>query len=105
MTDEEMAENFANNFDYIDNSNYENNYQKDPEKIAYEVYLAGLKAGKPRWHDLRKDPNDLPDSDRYVWTNEGPSCYDSDCLCWRCEFGRRFNVLAWCEPEFEEAKE
>ena len=23
-------------------------------------FLAGLKAGRPKWHDLRKDPNDLP---------------------------------------------
>ena len=29
------------------------------EAIA-EAYLAGLKAGRPQWHDLRKDHNDLP---------------------------------------------
>ena len=23
-------------------------------------FLTGLKAGRPQWHDLRKDPNDLP---------------------------------------------
>lgn len=52
MKDEEMAENFANGFDYTDYSNYENNYQKDPDKIAYESYLAGLKAGRPQWHKV-----------------------------------------------------
>lgn len=46
VTYEEMAEDFANSFDYTDNSNYENNYQKDSDKIAYESYLAGLKAGR-----------------------------------------------------------
>lgn len=26
-------------------------------------FLAGLKAGRPKWHDLRKDSNDLPKKD------------------------------------------
>ena len=31
------------------------------EKRAIEqAYLAGLKEGRPQWHDLRKDQNDLP---------------------------------------------
>ena len=31
------------------------------------TFLAGLKAGRPQWHDLRKDPNDLPKEDVYVY--------------------------------------
>ena len=28
-----------------------------------QAYLAGLHEGQPKWHDLRKDPNDLPKED------------------------------------------
>ena len=57
-----------------------------------------------KWHDLRKDPNDLPKHCGYVWTNVGSSYYDNDrdCPCWRDEFGRTQGVIAWCEPKFEE---
>lgn len=27
---------------------------------AITAYLAGFHEGQPKWHDLRKDPNDLP---------------------------------------------
>lgn len=52
------------------------------------------------WHDLRKDPNALPNNYRYVWTNVGAGYYDDDG--WRDEFGRLLDVIAWCEPKFEE---
>ncbi len=54
----------------------------------------------PEWHDLRKDQNDLPDNSRYVWTNVGAGYYDGEL--WWCDFGRLQNVVAWCEPKFEE---
>lgn len=53
-----------------------------------------------KWHDLRKDPTDLPNDERSVWTNEGPGHYDSDGIWWD-DFGRLHNVFAWCEPNFE----
>lgn len=53
-----------------------------------------------KWHDLRKDPTDLPNDERYVWTNEGPGHYDTDGIWWD-DFGRLHNVFAWCEPNFE----
>lgn len=55
---------------------------------------------KQEWHDLRKDKNDLPDNIRYVWTNVGPGYHDDDG--WWDDFGRLQNVIAWCEPKFEE---
>lgn len=55
MTDEEMAEEYSRSVcawiedrDALD------------EMDIQESFLAGLKAGRPQWHDLRKDPNDLP---------------------------------------------
>lgn len=53
-----------------------------------------------KWHDLRKDKNDLPDSFRYVWTNVGAGYYDGEH--WRDEYSRLRGVIAWCEPKFEE---
>ena len=55
MKDEEMAEEYASK---------QNLQNVNPSgivrcKIA-EAFLAGLKAGRPQWHDLRKDPTDLP---------------------------------------------
>lgn len=95
MTDEEMAE------EWLDER-----YLKDMgvRKPCKEAFLAGFKAGKPRWHDLRKDPYDLPKHTRYVWTNVEPSYYDvdRDCPCWRDEFGITQCIIAWCEPKYTE---
>lgn len=79
-------------------------YLKDMgvRKPCKEAYLAGLKAGYTQWHDLRKDPKDIPNSMRNVWTNVGPSYYDLADHCWRDDFGRTQGVIAWCEPKFEE---
>lgn len=52
------------------------------------------------WHDLRKDPSDLPKDYRNVWTNMGAGYYDDDG--WWDDFGRLQGVIAWCEPKFEE---
>lgn len=68
------------------------------EAIA-EAYLAGLKAGRPQWHDLRKDPKDLPNDERSVWTNEGAGYHGEDG--WWDDFGRLQDVIAWCDPKFE----
>ena len=73
----------------------------------------GLAEGKPQWHDLRKDPTDLPDNGRRVLVKDKSRReYDVACLCrgisdfWSYE---RFTshlrdnyVIAWCElPKFE----
>ena len=54
-----------------------------------------------KWHDLRKDPSDIPLDTRYVWTNVGAGYYDDDDG-WMDDFGRLLGVIAWCEPKFEE---
>ena len=116
MTDEEMAE------EWLDER-----YLKDMgvRKPCKEAFLAGLKAGREtereyvknnaftsmkeqglfpfgKWHDLKKDPSDLPKHTCSVWTNIGPSYYDIENHCWMDEFGRTQSVVAWCEPKFEE---
>lgn len=59
------------------------------------------KAGRPQWHNLEKDPNDLPDNIRYVWTNVGAGYHDHDDYGWWDDFGRLNGVIAWCEPKFD----
>ena len=51
MADEELAEKYA----------YEK-WTDYPEKqeIAEQAFLAGLKAGRPEWHNLKENPTDLP---------------------------------------------
>lgn len=65
-----------------------------------KAYQSKHDASKLQWHDLRKDQKDLPDNSRYVWTNVGPGYHDDDG--WWDDFGRLQDVVAWCEPKFEE---
>ena len=56
-----------------------------------------------KWHDLRKDPTDLPNDERYVWTNVGAGYHDDDG--WWDDIGWELKVIAWCEPNFEADKD
>ncbi len=68
-----------------------------------QAFLAGLKAGRPQWHDLRKDPKDLPKGNYSVLVI-------IDYLALGKEYAIRENlkedskgVIAWCEiPRFKE---
>ena len=57
MKDEEMAEKYeaTKHYRYEDND-----YCGDIADGIIQAFLAGLKAGRPQWHDLRENPNDLP---------------------------------------------
>ena len=106
MTDEEMAEGYAENLtvrDFI---------AKPKEIVAYFAFLAGLKAGRPQWHDLRKDPNDLPkdNDEKLCFYGKGKvvARYDSEYGCWDTYFNNLETVIpssviiAWCElPTFK----
>ena len=76
-------------------------------------FLAGLKAGRPQLHDLRKDPNDLPkDSEYKTCLYKGgkvSAWYDKEYDCWSSEFNGfehcipKSVIYAWCEiPQFKE---
>ena len=62
MTDEEMAEEYANKNVPVDTFGY-----RSLDDVHYDVkqaYLAGLRAGRPQWHkvadgDLPKNENDV----------------------------------------------
>ena len=53
MTDEELAEGWV-----TDNTGF--NPKEPLGKIAIRTFLGGLKAGRSKWHDLRKVNDDLP---------------------------------------------
>lgn len=58
MTDEEMAEEYLKETFGLYCPTDQERYQVE------QAFLAGLKAGRPQWHDLEKDPNDLPKGEK-----------------------------------------
>ena len=114
MTDEEMAEKYKETVHRWRDSKGELVQEED----IVQAFLAGLKAGRPQWHDLRKNPNDLPkEVGNYI------VCY-LDTACERHTFELSFvdyledehwidenghdievydeGVIAWCEiPTFD----
>ena len=71
--------------------------------LATIAYMQGAERYKPKWHNLQKDPNDVPNDYRCVWTNAGAGYHDDDG--WWDDFGRLQGVIAWCEPNYEEVTE
>lgn len=76
------------------------------EKHYRDGYLDGLTEGKPKWHDLRKDPNDLPRENGkyiiYIKVSEKRTITDT-CDFFNGYFGQYIKPIAWCElPKFEE---
>ena len=119
MTDEEMAEKYA-----IENWEHYEEGQND-SKALKQAFLAGFKAGREiereyvknnaftsmkeqglfpfvKWHDLRKDPNDLPKEDCEIITLHENG--NKNIQKWKN--GNWTNaivipVIAWCEiPTF-----
>ena len=97
MTDKELAEEYtkASVNEYKDSLVDIDDIDILKEAIA-EAYIAGLKTGrKEKWHNLRKNPKDLPNGYRAVLNQDGKTTiYDPN---------RGFlgldgaEVIAWCE--------
>jgi hypothetical protein len=85
--------------------------------VGINSFLAGLKAGRPQWHDLRKNPNDLPEESVIVGLSErvigvveiaknqyiSQECrYDFVEKIWKIHKDPYVtDVIAWCEiPTF-----
>lgn len=94
-----------------------------PDQRSYRSFELGvrygeqqnkqLKAQTPQWHDLRKDPNDLPKDDKqylvlYYYNYKGKkemSYGVRDNLQSDFEIHRNYTeqIIAWCEiPQFKE---
>ena len=101
MTDEEMAKEWAG-WNWGSSLSVKNALE--------ETFLAGLKAGRPKWHNLKKDPNDLPkESNEYlVHKIDGYGSKSRELIqynsikrfwCVDCQN----EVIAWCEiPKYTE---
>lgn len=124
MTDEEKkAEEYADKM--LSNPNYPFIFSKEEVKVCIiKVYLDSLKCcenaynkgfaeGKPKWHDLREDPNDLPIKNGQYWTKyddtseERGGFYDVHYFEPDKPFYKKhwseIDVIAWTElPKFEE---
>ena len=106
MTDEEMAEDYAKGLCKtctVDTCRYSTIQTCAIKESIKQAHLAGLKAGRPKWHkvadgDLPKDENDV-----LVYSGED----------WRMCVGRYFpkykaweagcDTIAWCEiPKYTE---
>ena len=92
--------------------NYLNNYLNTTKmgtpigtNCLREAYIAGATENGVHWHDLRKDPNDLPNEEKDVLVYSGEQ--------WRMSVCRYFpqhkaweagsDTIAWCEiPQFKE---
>ena len=106
MKDEEMAEEYY----YKTYPVTLNIGEEERKKEVTDIFLAGLKAGRPQWHDLRKDPNDLPKRDMRFSTHisipvltqtSGFAFYQFDDKKWYFQ-GKEIDVIAWCEiPTFD----
>ena len=102
MKDEEMAEK------EYENCKFEKIEHYCDKAIYVTGFLAGLKAGRPQWHDLRKDPTDLPKDNHNVWCKAldhyGEGWYDKDTNTWTLIYrGYHLHCIeAWCEiPTFD----
>lgn len=85
----------------------------DTMQIEYycrRAFLAGLKAGRPVWHDLRKNPNELPKRmrksilSRTVLNQIGTPChYNYELECWQnWSYIEIDTPIAWGEiPTFD----
>ena len=98
MTDEEMAEEYAEEHKEVDWEGYDTNKEE-----LKQAFLDGLKAGRPQWH---KVADELPtsDKDKYYFVVDKLNVY----MIERFYEGKWSNyaviedVIAWCEiPTFD----
>lgn len=103
MTEEELKEKMDKDLEEVFNVKSIIDFQFDLMQKAYTKGLeTGLKAGRPQWHDLLKDKNDLP-------KGNNPVLVIIDYLSLGKEYEIRENlkednkgVIAWCEiPTFD----
>ncbi|MCQ2081626.1 MAG: hypothetical protein MJZ11_08200 [Lachnospiraceae bacterium] len=111
MTNEAKTEEYLRKNKISNNENWEVG-GKYCYTLCKQAYLDGLAEGKPKWHNLREDPDDLPKETGHYLTDDGECVYDNFHRKWRtimCVTCYDLNwlddgdVIAWTElPKFEE---
>ncbi|MCQ2397944.1 MAG: hypothetical protein MJ052_01405 [Sphaerochaetaceae bacterium] len=105
MTDEEKAEEYLKKNKICNNENWEvgGTYCYALNK---QSYLDGLAEGKPKWHDLRKNPDDLPKErgDYLILHEDNTGFTHYSVRDFRNGYFECTNtIIAWCElPKFKE---
>lgn len=108
MNDKEMAEEYTVQFGFGSDCN--NITSHDANEAIVQAFFVGLREGRrEKWHDLRKDPNDLPKPTTTVLVilESGVpyvSWISSDKGWWFCTnyYIGEDKVIAWCEiPTFD----
>jgi len=109
MTEEEKAEEYAEKHSFRVPYDGSNKFYDDVDyKASKDGFLAGLKAGRPQWHDLEKDPTDLPKEEReYIVMNANEGGDTSYWICYYWKEEKKFtgyglgevNVIKWKEIE------
>ena len=100
MTDKEKAEQFADSISGLELtcSLLAARDKSHAYRLGrYEGFLAGLEAGRPKWHDLRKNLDDLPKDDNAVliyWKAGDYRCF-SVVEPWRIT--KEKHIIAWRE--------
>ena len=88
--DEELAEEYAEDFVKDKYGGNRHNAEVQKEKLFLKIgFRDGLKAGKPRWHDLLEDPTDIPPKkdDTYsveVWAKNARGNYGTAVFSYAC---------------------
>lgn len=88
-------------------------YNPSIESTSRRAYLESAEENGVVWHDLRKDPNDLPKIVKEYITNIGVMTFDrlkdrhlwATPTCDACDYSEEVTdeVIAWCEiPQFKE---
>ena len=101
MKDEELAEEYY----YKTYPVTLNIGEEERKKEVTDIFLAGLKAGRPQWHDLRKDKNDLPKFRRDILVTceyRRKLKKKRETFEWDYKSDMPLHAIAWCEiPTFD----
>ena len=106
MKDEEMAEELVkrNVCGHCNRCQSHGYIGCDIYRYSKDSFLTGLKASRPQWHDLREDPNDLPDNGILVLCIDKVWTGQTFTTILRCCDGvfiddneTPYDVIAWCE--------
>jgi len=96
MTDKEMAEKYAKSIVIFDRDLHNDRFAE-----IEQAYLAGLKAGRPKWHKVAD--GDLPPEDTIVLALMVPN---EICIAYfyrKNMWDKIGTVFAWCDiPEYTE---
>ena len=78
------------------------------EEQVKQAYIAGATENGIQWHDLRKDPNDLPKEKTFVISNMGSLAFYKNGMWFldvpdNAYYFSTKEIIAWCEiPQFKE---